>query len=75
VELNNWRGTVELPGDDVAQSASFMMEMGPLSRIMKAQDIDKAPVEKALISKLSDSADDAGRVHMTAAVWIVSADV
>lgn len=74
VGLHNWRGTVELPGDDVAESASFMMEMGPLSRIMKAQDIDKALVEAALISKLSEAADDAGRVNMSAAVWIVSAD-
>ena len=74
VDLKNWRGTVELPGDDVAESASFMMEMGPLSRIMKAQDIDKSFVEVALISKLSEAADDAGRVHMSAAVWVVSAD-
>lgn len=74
VEFQNWRGTVELPGDDVAESARFMMEMGPLSRIMKAQNIDKAPVEAALISKLSEAANEKGRVNMDAAVWIVSAD-
>lgn len=74
VEFSDWRGTVTLPGDDVAESASFMMEMGPLSRIMKAQDIEKAPVQAALISKLSEAADETGRVQMDAAVWIVCAD-
>jgi len=50
-----------------------MMEMGPLSKIMKEQDLDEKRVQSALIEKLSGAANDDGTVDMQASVWIVKA--
>ena len=73
VELTDWTSKIRLPGGDVEETAAFMMEMGPLSKIMKDQDLDEKRVQSALIEKLSGAANDDGTVDMQASVWIVKA--
>lgn len=73
VELTDWTGKIRLPGEDAQEAAAFMMEMGPLSKIMKDQDLDEKRVQSALIEKLSQSANDDGTIDMQASVWIVKA--
>ena len=54
-------------------NAAFMMEMGPLSKILKEQELDFEPIQQALVNKLSASADKDGHVDMQGAAWIVKA--
>jgi len=73
VELVDWTGNIRLPGDNPEDSAAFMMEMGPLSKILKEQELDFGSVQDALVNKLSSSADKDGCVDMQVAAWIVKA--
>lgn len=73
VKLKDWTGTILLPGQDALEAASFMMEMGPLSKIIKAQDLDSQAVLTALIEKLEKQANPDGRIEMPASVWLVEA--
>lgn len=73
VELTDWTGDIRLPGDDAEEAAGFMMEMGPLSKIMKEQELDFAQVQSALVEKLKENANPDGTVDMQGSVWIVSA--
>lgn len=75
VELTDWTGEIRLPGEDVEETAAFMTEMGPLSKIMKEQDLDEKRVQSALIEKLSKAANADGTVDMQGSVWIVKAGV
>lgn len=73
IALTDWTGDVRLPGRDANEVASFMMEMGPLSRILKEQKLDMGPVHAALVEKLSEKASADGSIDMEASIWIVSA--
>lgn len=73
VVLNDWTGDIRLPGADAHEVASFMIEMGPLSTIMKQQDLDVEQVRSALVDRLAQTANPDGTVDMQASVWIVSA--
>lgn len=73
VQLMDWTGDIRLPGDNAKEAAAFMMEMGPLSKIIKEQDLDFAQVQAALVSKLKENENDDGTVDMQGSVWIVSA--
>ena len=73
IVLTDWTGDIRLPGHDAAEVASFMMEMGPLSKIMKEQSLDIEPVHAALIERLSKKAGVDGSVDMQASIWSVSA--
>lgn len=73
VTLTDWRGDIRLPGKNPKDTASFMMEMGPLSRLLKEQDLDMEPVQQALVDKLSALASPDGSVQLGSAVWIVHA--
>lgn len=75
VELTDWTGEIRLPGEDVEETAAFMTEMGPLSKIMKEQGLEEKRVQSALIEKLSKAANDDGTVDMQASIWIVKASV
>ena len=65
---------IVLPGDDVETTARFMMQLGPLSRVLGAQGIDPAPVEAALITLMQAHTTPEGRIAMKSACWMVSAD-
>lgn len=66
---------ITLPGDDVASSAGFMLQLGPLSRLIAAQGLEAAPIEEALQKRLTANADAAGRISMHSACWVISAKV
>tara|TARA_R110001592_G_scaffold80427_1_gene239546 strand:- start:1853 stop:2692 length:840 start_codon:yes stop_codon:yes gene_type:complete len=66
--------TITLPGEDVETTARFMMQLGPLARVLGAQGIDPAPVEAALITLMQDHTTPEGRIAMKSACWIVSGD-
>lgn len=63
-----------LPGEDIETTAGFMMQLGPLSRLLASQEIDPAPVEAALADQLSAHQRADGRVVMKSASWQVSAE-
>ena len=65
---------IVLPGDDTESTAKFMMQLGPLARVLGAQGIDPAPVEAALISLMQDHTTPEGRIAMKSACWLVSGD-
>ena len=73
VELTDWTGDIRLSGDDAEDAAAFMMEMGPLSKIIKEQELDFAQLQSALIGKLQENANPDGTIDMQGSVWIVSA--
>lgn len=64
---------IALPGDDVTSSARFMLQLGPLSRLIAAQDLDPEPIEAALEERLSENLTADGRIMMNSACWVVSA--
>jgi SAM-dependent methyltransferase len=63
-----------LPGDDTESTAKFMMQLGPLSRLLAAQGIDEAQVEAALITLMQNHKTPDGRIAMKSACWLVTAD-
>jgi hypothetical protein len=73
VGLKDWTGDIRLPGADAHEAASFMMEMGPLSKIMNEQELDFDKVQSALIDRLAQNSNSDGTIDMQASVWIVSA--
>ncbi len=62
-----------LPGDTLEESAAFMMQLGPLSRLLAAQEIDSRPVEAALQELMRQHQKGDGRIRMKSACWLVSA--
>ena len=65
---------IVLPGDDALSTAGFMMQLGPLSRLLESQGIDEAQVIAALIDLLQQHKGPDGRVTMKSACWRVTAD-
>ncbi|MEZ5946573.1 MAG: class I SAM-dependent methyltransferase [Hyphomonas sp.] len=73
VTLDSIETELILPGEDIAANAGFMMQLGPLSRLMAAQGIAPAPVEAALADLMRANERADGTVAMRAACWLVSA--
>lgn len=74
ISIDSFETQMALPGDDVATSAGFMLEIGPLSRLIAAQDLDPEIIKNAVIERLSAEADENGRIAMKSACWLVRAD-
>ncbi len=64
---------IVLPGEDTVSTAEFMMQLGPLSRILAEQALDAGPVLDALVARISGECNANGRVTMPAACWLVTA--
>ena len=64
---------ITLPGSDVETSAKFMLQLGPLSRLIAEQGLDKQTVEQAVIDRLETNVQGDGRVAMRSACWMVGA--
>ena len=64
---------LRLPGNSIAEVAGFMMELGPVARLVKEAGVDLAKVEMALQTSLELHLQKDGHVYMPAAAWIVSA--
>lgn len=73
VDIADWRGKLTLPGNTPTDAARFALKLGPVSRLLQAQDTDLAPVETALQDRLEQNTDEDGRVALNAAAWIVTA--
>lgn len=73
VAIEPFETPVTLPGDDVEASAAFMLKLGPLSRLIAAQDIDPGPIEDALKKRLIEEVGADGQVRMKSACWRVTA--
>jgi len=73
IALTPWTGQLRLPGETLAQTADFCINLGPLSRILRVQNIDpqelKGPVEKALLA----ASPKKGRSILGAAAWVLTA--
>lgn len=74
VSLTPWVGKLIMPGDTPADTAAFMMEIGPVARLLKAENLDVAPVQAELTERMRQMVTPEGRVAMGASVWIVTAD-
>lgn len=73
VSIDPFETLVTLPGDDVESSAEFMLKLGPLSRLIAAQDLDAGPIEDALKNRLRNEIGADGRIAMKSACWLVTA--
>lgn len=73
IDIHPWLGQVTLPGTNASEAASFMIELGPIARLVAEAGIDLAQVENVLAMRLLDHIGSDGRVYMPAAAWIVSA--
>ena len=73
VSIDGFTPSVELPGEDLETSAKFMLELGPLSRLIAEQGLEPEPVEAALMERLRGAATETGRVKMASACWLVTA--
>ncbi|MEZ5999092.1 MAG: methyltransferase domain-containing protein [Hyphomonas sp.] len=73
VTIESIETEITLPGEDIAANAGFMMEVGPLSRLLSAQGVAPGPVEAALADLLRANERADGKVAMRAACWRVSA--
>lgn len=73
IVIHPWLGRVTLPGDTNSDAARFMMELGPVARLVSEAGAELSQVEDALAGTLAAHTDQNGRVTMPAAAWIVSA--
>lgn len=73
ISIQPWLGRITIPGDTVAEAASFMVELGPTARLVAEAGIDLSHVEDLLANRLAAHIDKDGRVTMPAAAWIASA--
>ena len=73
VTIHPWLGHVTLPGGSVAEAASFMVELGPVARLVSDAGADLSRVEEVLADRLAAHTEQNERVTMPAAAWIVSA--
>ncbi len=73
IQVTPWDGLIELPGASTAETADFMLEIGPLSRVIAEQGLDPQKIREALVARVKDIADADGRTRLRAAAWIVEA--
>ncbi len=74
IEINALTPSMILPGDNPQESATFMLRMGPMGRILKEQEIDLTPIAKALTEHFDGLKNDQGQVVMESAAWLVRAE-
>lgn len=73
IRITPWNGDLTLPGTDAAETADFMLDMGPLARAIADQAIELGPIRAAVEERLKELASPDGRIHLKAAAWIVEA--
>jgi len=74
ISIDPFEPQMALPGDDVESSAEFMLKLGPLSRLIEAQDLDPAPFREVVIKRLGENVREDGRVALRSACWLVRAN-
>ncbi len=73
VRLAAWDGKIEMPGLNEDETAEFMLDIGPLSRAIAEQELDRSAVKAAIATRVRELSDATGRTSLKAAVWIVEA--
>lgn len=73
ITITPWNGRISLPGSSAAETADFMLEIGPLSRAIAEQGVDLAPIRAAIEAHIRGLAGPDGRTQLKAAAWIVGA--
>ncbi len=68
-----WDGQIELPGASFDETAGFMLEIGPLCRVIAEQGLDPQKIQEALVTRVRGLAGADGRTRLKAAAWIVEA--
>jgi len=71
--LAAWDGKIEMPGLNEDETAEFMLDIGPLSRAIAEQELDRSDVRSAIAKRVRELSDEKGRTRLKAAVWIVEA--
>lgn len=73
VEISDWKGMIDPPGETPADMASFMLKLGPLSRLLQAEADKLGAVEAELTTHLASLSSADAAIRLGAAAWIVSA--
>lgn len=73
VSIDPFEPEIGLPGQDVEASARFMLELGPLSRLIAEQELDPKAILDAVMTRLDASKRADGAVVMSSACWLVRA--
>lgn len=72
IQIRAFDTRLRLPGNNLAETAVFLMTLGPLARVLNEQGLEEAPVKAALIELLSEHQVAGEEVWMDAASWLVS---
>jgi SAM-dependent methyltransferase len=78
--LSGWRSaavepvarTIAVPGNNRAEAASFLVELGPLSRHLEEAGLDRELLASKLAPHLPEEPD--GEVRLPARAWLISAE-
>lgn len=74
VSIEPFETDIQLPGETVETSAQFMLQLGPLSRLIAEQDLDPQTILDAVMDRLAGHTQSDGRVTMKSACWLVQAE-
>ncbi|MEO0982752.1 MAG: class I SAM-dependent methyltransferase [Pseudomonadota bacterium] len=73
IVVEPWDGAIAPPGRTVAETARFMLEIGPLGRLIAEAELETDPVLARVAEVLEGMAGGDGDVAMNGAAWIVQA--
>lgn len=73
VTVTPWTGQLILPGNTVQDAADFSMKIGPLSSLMREQELDPEVLRGAVEEALSEACNNKGVCALNAAAWILRA--
>ncbi|MEL6954997.1 MAG: class I SAM-dependent methyltransferase [Pseudomonadota bacterium] len=73
IDIKPWQGELALPGKSAEDTTAFMLELGPLSRLLSDAGDVLETVRGRLTETLTSRQSSDGAVKLGAAAWIVSA--
>ncbi len=73
VQIEVFRPDLPLPGQTTSETADFLTEMGPASRLLKEQAIDPNLIKETLCQRLEEMPAPGGVRKLASSAWIVSA--
>lgn len=73
VEVHDWSGAINVPGETLDDSTEFVLNLGPIARLLKEQDVPLERVGEALKQLLAKKLNDQGVPALNGKAWIVSA--
>ncbi len=73
VQVESFRPELVLPGETLAEVAEFLMQIGPASRVLQAQMLDRNDVKAAICERLSQLPSIGRQIKLPSSTWIISA--